>query len=179
MLSFLRRNKIKTCSVFGVSAILGCGWWYRPLPDRINAIPPQGSPQPLERKGWMSKLSPAEQADEPLPILFSISRSIVTFIVVSLSRAFLVLGEDYELIVNEAYMNFVRAVAARKPHTPLLTVSNHRSLLDEPTILSSILPYWMNVQPKYVRYSLCAQEYCFNEKVSYVGNLLETLINTN
>ena len=48
---------------------------------------------------------------------------------------------------------------------PLLTISNHRSLMDDPMILSSILPFWVAIQPKYNRYSICAQEYCFNSKV--------------
>jgi hypothetical protein len=48
---------------------------------------------------------------------------------------------------------------------PLLTISNHRSLMDDPMILSSILPFWVAIQPKYNRYSICAQEYCFNSNV--------------
>ena len=48
---------------------------------------------------------------------------------------------------------------------PLLTISNHRSLMDDPMILSSILPFWIAIQPKYNRYSVCAQEYCFNSNV--------------
>ena len=167
MWSIIRRHKTKCLFITTTTAILGTGWWYRPLPDKVNSTVETRTPRlAIEREGCISKDSLVDRANEPLPIPFAISREIVTSIVVSLFRAFLVFGQDYDLMVNEAYLKFVYAVASRPSGTPLLTVSNHRSLLDEPSVLSSILPYWMNIRPKYVRYSLCAQEYCFNDKVS-------------
>jgi hypothetical protein len=51
-------------------------------------------------------------------------------------------------------------------------VSNHRSMLDDPAMMSSILPLWMSVQPKYIRWSVCAQDFCFNPAYS---SLISTL----
>jgi len=44
----------------------------------------------------------------------------------------------------------------------LVTVSNHRSLFDDPGVVSCLLPLPIAVQPRYNRWALCSQEYCFN-----------------
>ena len=41
-------------------------------------------------------------------------------------------------------------------------MSNHRSLFDDPGVVSCLLPLPMAVQPRYNRWALCSQEYCFN-----------------
>jgi hypothetical protein len=51
-------------------------------------------------------------------------------------------------------------------------VSNHRSMLDDPAMMSSILPLWMSVQPKYIRWSVCAQDFCFNPAYSSIISTL-------
>ena len=45
----------------------------------------------------------------------------------------------------------------------LITVSNHRSLFDDPGIVSCLLPLPQAIQPQYNRWALCSQEYCFND----------------
>ncbi|KAL3805745.1 hypothetical protein ACHAW5_003825 [Stephanodiscus triporus] len=44
----------------------------------------------------------------------------------------------------------------------LITVSNHRSLFNDPGVLSCLLPLPITKQPRYNRWALCSQEYCFN-----------------
>ena len=39
-------------------------------------------------------------------------------------------------------------------------------MLDDPAMMSSILPLWMSVQPKFIRWSVCSQEFCFNPAYS-------------
>ena len=39
-------------------------------------------------------------------------------------------------------------------------------MLDDPAMMSSILPFWMSVQPKFIRWSVCSQEFCFNPAYS-------------
>lgn len=55
---------------------------------------------------------------------------------------------------------------------PYWQVSNHRSMLDDPAMMSSILPLWMSVQPKYIRWSVCAQDFCFNPAHSSIISTL-------
>ena len=51
----------------------------------------------------------------------------------------------------------------RKHNQGLITVSNHRSLFDDPGIVSCLLPLPKAIQPQYNRWALCSQEYCFND----------------
>ena len=41
-------------------------------------------------------------------------------------------------------------------------MSNHRSLFDDPGVVSCLLPLPIAIQPRYNRWALCSQEYCFN-----------------
>ncbi len=140
-------------------AVLGTGYWYRPNVKIDNNSGTTNSRQyPIESDG------------NPLPILVSISRQLVLFFGVTFSRAFLTLTGEFSILRDRNYHNFIQRVSFREDQRPLITVSNHRSLVDEPTLLSSLLPYNMNIQPKYIRYSICAQEYCFNDKVREYEN---------
>ena len=56
----------------------------------------------------------------------------------------------------------------------LITVSNHRSLFDDPGVVSCLLPLSIAIQPKYNRWAICSQEYCFNDALpglikGYIG----------
>ncbi len=119
-----------------------------------------------QRNGWISQNPLSDTADQPKPILYDIARSITVFCTVNLARAYTLYGGNFKIILDDNYSHFLEKVYTRDENEALITVSNHRSLADDTTMFSSILPYWMNVQPKYLRNSLCAQEYCFNKNVS-------------
>jgi monolysocardiolipin acyltransferase len=62
----------------------------------------------------------------------------------------------------------------RQPNQGLITISNHRSLFDDPGIVSCLLPLPQAIQPKYNRWGICSQEYCFNDALpgiikGYIG----------
>jgi 1-acyl-sn-glycerol-3-phosphate acyltransferase len=44
---------------------------------------------------------------------------------------------------------------------PLLTVANHRSTMDDPFLMSSLIPFRDLFQPQYVRWGFCAVDMCF------------------
>jgi len=48
----------------------------------------------------------------------------------------------------------------RQNGRPLLTVSNHMSMLDDPGLMGAILPYW-RFKPDQVRWSLCTEDMFF------------------
>ena len=48
----------------------------------------------------------------------------------------------------------------RENDRPLLTVSNHMSMLDDPGLMGAILPYW-RFKPDQVRWSLCTEDMFF------------------
>jgi len=82
-----------------------------------------------------------------------------------------------EIKDDECYRNFLQTVVAgngRRPNQGLITVSNHRSLFDDPGIVSCLLPLPIAIQPKYNRWALCSQEYCYNDALpglikGYIG----------
>jgi len=59
---------------------------------------------------------------------------------------------------------FRKYVIEREEGTPLFTVCNHTSTLDDPVVLCGLLPwsfFWTESRHGRVRWSLCAQEICY------------------
>ncbi|KAL3699792.1 hypothetical protein R1sor_017814 [Riccia sorocarpa] len=53
------------------------------------------------------------------------------------------------------------AVFNRKPGQALITVSNHAAAVDDPFVISSILPPHKMLNSNYLRWTLCASDKCF------------------
>jgi monolysocardiolipin acyltransferase len=49
----------------------------------------------------------------------------------------------------------------RPANQSLITVSNHQSTIDDPMLLSSLLPYSLHTDPSVARWGWCARELCF------------------
>lgn len=157
---------------FGLFSIAGttlaAGYYYRPLPHHVKKDEKTDDPPKIPLRTNHSFLSPnlfSDQAHEPLPWVLEFSRRVAVLTLGSLVRFIMLQGGQITIQQDKNYMNFLSKVKSREPNQALLTVSNHRSMVDDPGVVSALLPYWMNIQPKYLRYSLCAQEYCYNEKL--------------
>ena len=156
--------KVKFSSIANITIGSGfiLGWWYRPKADEIK-----DNKGPL-RGDFMSKYGLAETADQPRPLLYQLASHIVLLATTAVARTFLFSLGDCTIKKDEHYENFLQRVLEKGNGSPMITVSNHRSLVDDPAVMSGILPLWMAVQPKYNRYAVCSQEFCFAEKVSYL-----------
>lgn len=165
------RGRLSALSIGAVTTCIATGWWYRPLADpKTDRIGPR-------REGtFISPRNITDYASVARPLLYRISSQMVILLQVSISRAYfyatgrLAIKKDD----NGNYDYFVESVTNRGKDVPLITVSNHRSVADDPLIMSCILPYHLNIQPRYLRYGLCSQEYCFNPKFptvigAYIG----------
>lgn len=80
----------------------------------------------------------------------------------------------YHIVDDPRYEAFLRAVLQRNSDRGLVTVSNHRSLFDDPGVLSCLLPLPVALRPEYNRWGICSQEYCFNDALpgivkGYIG----------
>lgn len=139
-------------------------WWYRPIGD--NDTSSDGS-NPTKRSGLMSKYSVTDYADKDFPITVQLASFMSIAITTAISRVFLYIFGNYNIINDKNYYDFIKDVMSRDHKQPLITVSNHRSLLDDPLVFTGFLPFGLAIQPKYNRYSICAQEYCYNNKVCY------------
>ena len=67
----------------------------------------------------------------------------------------------FSLKNDENYRAFLTHVLTREEGTALITVANHRSILDDPALMANLLPYWMGIQPRYIRWNICTQNMCF------------------
>ncbi len=126
---------------------------------------------------------------ENTPLLLSLARYISIGATTLAIRLFMNTYGQYDIQDDEHYQHFLNLVLARndlykntkdsgvesesddkvrvkdkdKDKVPLITISNHRSLFDDPGVVSCLLPLWMGIQPKYNRWGICSQEYCFND----------------
>ena len=151
-------------ALLGLSGIVN--WWYRPIPSTTETDYGQ------TRKGLISSRNLSDEAYEK-GLWTSIGKYVMTPIVVTVSRLVLQIGNKMVLVKDEHYQNFLDEVVGRKPGQPLITVSNHRSLADDPSMVSNLLPYHIGIQPRYLRYGACAQEFCYNDKFpSFVHSIM-------
>ena len=51
-------------------------------------------------------------------------------------------------------------------------VCNHRSMVDDPAMMSSLLPFWMCLQLKHIRWGICTQNMLYKLKQSGVLHAL-------
>lgn len=73
---------------------------------------------------------------------------------------------DFKIHEDKEYDNFLKKVAKRGD-AALITVANHRArYFDDPGVMSCILPLWMQVQPRYMRWGLCAQVIFFKSSLN-------------
>lgn len=156
-------NTFKFISCSAVFGAIGSSWYYRPIAD------PKIDGSGGDRSGpFISNINLHDYADKKPPLLYSAYQKVSVACTVSFNRFYLNCLGNFTIIDDENYHNFVKRNVHRDEGVSLITVANHRSTLDDPAILSAILPYWMNIMPKYLRWNVCAQEYCFNSKVIYI-----------
>lgn len=158
MASFLRNGRIILASI--TIPTVATTWWYRPTQVSRTKDGP-------ERLGWphMSNINIHDEADDT-PLFVSVARSILTPIVIIFWRVVMQyspIGGEIDIKRDENYERFLAAVARRQPGQPLITVANHRSLFDDPGLMCNLLPWYIGVQPRFLRWNTCAQEVCFND----------------
>ena len=150
------------------------------------------APTPSNRRHnqtFCSPNSPPWNRDH-VPLLLQWARGISIGITTLAIRILMNTYGNYEIVDDECYHKFLEvAIAARRDQHQqssssdpssiqqkrgLLTVSNHRSLFDDPGIISCLLPLPNAIQPSYQRWGICSQEYCFNDALpslikGYIG----------
>eukprot|EP01138_Halocafeteria_seosinensis_P006694 gb/GECG01006843.1/.p1 GENE.gb/GECG01006843.1/~~gb/GECG01006843.1/.p1 ORF type:complete len:472 (+),score=40.12 gb/GECG01006843.1/:1-1416(+) len=90
--------------------------------------------------------------------LSKIAGAVVTGVVSNAIVGLLRMGNDVEVI--DAH-KLHRYVLLGRNGQPLLTVSNHTSVLDDPGAISLVVPTSVRWQPSKMRWSVCSEEYCF------------------
>ncbi|CAN0088297.1 unnamed protein product [Scytosiphon promiscuus] len=139
------------------TAISGAAYYYRPDPsgellESRRTKSPGRNDRPQDR---------CDDATEPEPVLLQAARSAVMTPVAVLSRVVLFGLNNTRLVEDERHARLVDFVRKRPEGEPLLTVSNHASTLDDPAVMSVLLPWDVVLRPKLMRWSVCSQEICF------------------
>ena len=135
-----------------------------------------------------SSSSSSSWSRERVPVLLDLARRVSIGVTTVAIRLLMTTYGRYEIDDDENYRNFLETVLGlgggdggggeeedgrvgggdRRRRTNqhhrrgLVTVSNHRSLFDDPGVVSCLLPLPIAIQPRYNRWALCSQEYCFN-----------------
>ena len=139
--------------------------YHRPLPDPLDKNDDKYNG--ADRKAYLftSKYSLSDTASLSPSILYQISQQVVVFSCVNIARFVMYSFGQFKIIQDDNYSNFVAKIQYKPSNQSIITVTNHRSMFDDPFLTSSLLPYKMSIMSKYLRYSLCAQEFCFNSRV--------------
>lgn len=134
-------------------------WYYRPVADFST----DGTGPRRDAEIFCSETNPYIRSHTP-PILEAARTLSIGFTTIAI-RMFMNTYGSFEIVDDDNYQNFVQTVLGegRENSRGLITVSNHRSLFDDPGVMSGILPWWITLRPKYNRWGICSQEYCFND----------------
>ena len=157
-------------------------WYYRPIADysclanNINPIDYDATDADDTTKQQRSNIGPDRSSQtfcspdtsppwsrSHTPFLLSCARSISIGATTLAIRLLMNTYGRYDIKREERYESFLLTVLHRDPDQGLITISNHRSLFDDPGIVSCLLPLHIAIQPKYNRWGICSQEYCFND----------------
>eukprot|EP00581_Thalassiosira_minuscula_P001123 CAMPEP_0183735406 /NCGR_PEP_ID=MMETSP0737-20130205/46563_1 /TAXON_ID=385413 /ORGANISM="Thalassiosira miniscula, Strain CCMP1093" /LENGTH=418 /DNA_ID=CAMNT_0025969139 /DNA_START=183 /DNA_END=1439 /DNA_ORIENTATION=- len=162
-------------------------WYYRPTAD-TSCLPNQQSDNQSTNASKRSNDSRANEtfcapytsppwSREHVPVLLEWARRISIGATTIAIRILMNTYGKYEIEDDENYHAFLQTVLGgngRESNQGLITISNHRSLFDDPGIVSCLLPLPIAIQPKYNRWAVCSQEYCFNDALpglikGYIG----------
>jgi monolysocardiolipin acyltransferase len=98
-------------------------------------------------------------------LITSSGRYLATFYVQSIINFVIHVGMNYynnfEVIEDTHYDSLISTIRSRDPDIGLITVSNHGSTIDDPTLFGSMLPFDLAMDPSKLRWTLCSQEICF------------------
>lgn len=174
----LRYTKYGAVGLF--TASMTSAWYYRPVADD-SCLPNTPSDDVQKSLGpdrstqtfCSSETSPPWSRSHA-PFLLGCARAISIGATTLAIRLLMTTYGQYDIRDDEHYHNFMEAVLKRNSQQGLITISNHRSLFDDPGIVSCLLPLHIAIQPKYNRWGICSQEYCFNDALpglvkGYIG----------
>jgi len=100
-----------------------------------------------------------------LSLLSSSGRYLATLYVQAIINFVIHVGMNYynefKVVKNCNYDNLINTIRSRETNVGLITISNHGSTIDDPTLFGSMLPFDLAMNPSKLRWTLCSQEICF------------------
>ena len=145
-------------------------WFYRPVADNTSDL---NGPVRSEEV-FCSSTNPYIR--EKSPYVLELARALSIGTTTILIRMFMNTYGTFTVVNDDNYEHFVKTVLGegREGQRGLVTISNHRSLFDDPGVMSGVLPWWIALRPRFNRWGICSQEYCFNDTLpgivkGYIG----------
>lgn len=173
MSSFLGRTLLKNFGRITAATLItsfGTATYYRPIPDRSDENnKAQIISGPNRNDEFLcSEESPIKFSRENTPMLLQIAQYISIGVTTLAIRLFMSTYGEYDIVNDDKYAHFIRLVLGgdgrKDKQQGIITVCNHRTLFDDPGVMSCILPLSIGIHPKYNRWGICAQEYCYTDK---------------
>jgi len=180
-------------------ASMTTAWYYRPLAagseSKETFFRSSSSSSSLIGNNLNDDRKNSNNSNNDEPILLHLARWISIGVTTVAIRLLMTTYGQYTIVEDENYLHFLQTVLDddRASSLPLpdevekndpkrkqrrrrgmITVSNHRSLFDDPGVVSCLLPLHIAIQPRYNRWGICSQEYCFNSALpglikGYIG----------
>eukprot|EP00953_Heterococcus_sp_UTEX-ZZ885_P014942 8431-Heterococcus_DN1.PRE.1 len=101
------------------------------------------------------------QADRSDHFLMTVARFCTISTVAAISKTVLGKLNSTTVVDDDRYKNLIQLIKYRPESKPLLTVSNHCSTLDDPTLFATLVPWSVDLRPKQMRWTICSEELCF------------------
>ena len=180
-----RSAKYTTYISLPIVSIAGA-YYYRPLPDLSTGdwggpshyIPKVATDEQIQKRKdpFFSKEAITEKSAEThfqsqflesiLKLGYFISRyvTINTINLVAYVGMKLNVYNRFHVVDDDQYQYLISSIKSRNKNEALLTVSNHCSTIDDPTLFASFTPAYLKISPvgnEKVRWTLCSQEICF------------------
>ena len=181
-MNFSHLQKCFTLTKYGsitlITASMTSAWYYRPIADNSVLSNNDDDDKQLgpdrSTQTFCSPYTSPPWSRSHTPFLLSCARSISIGATTLAIRLLMNTYGQYDIVQDECYESFIQTVLNRENDQGLITISNHRSLFDDPGIVSCLLPLHIAIQPKYNRWGICSQEYCFNDALpgivkGYIG----------
>ncbi|CAM9446285.1 unnamed protein product [Chrysoparadoxa australica] len=135
----------------------GAALYYRPLPSDPKLL--EGEWEITSKLKAKARLT--EASDEPEAPLLSVARCFIFGTIATMSKVLLEYLNETSVHDDQHHKYLVSRVLYRHRGQPLLTVSNHASTLDDPTLFSALMPLKYAIRPKFMRWTVCSEEICF------------------
>ena len=150
------RFLFKTSLFSGVGLTIGTTVYYRPIPMK-------NSSDKRTSYGFASTSSLADEYAEKSPFFYRLGQRVLISTLYSICRFFMNTCGECNIVKDENYFNFIRCLILRdadsisdkimsrtqnchrNDNRALITVSNHRSLLDDPGMVTDLLNSIINI----------------------------------
>mmetsp|Transcript_131959 Transcript_131959/g.299998 ORF Transcript_131959/g.299998 Transcript_131959/m.299998 type:complete len:367 (+) Transcript_131959:30-1130(+) len=170
MKRFAALRRVGWCSFGALGLTVPIGFWYRPEVDLRDGYwvhtKDRRIPVPDSGVWWEAfRSSRAVSPDEGDALVLRVARWLVIMSVSLVFRTALKVFNTFEVDRDENFGRFLQFVESRPPGSALITVSNHSSTIDDPTLLVASMPWRVLIDTSKIRWVFCTQDICFRRPI--------------